>query len=122
MHQQSEDILSRIFEELPHFLPGCYGYKICVFWFGVALLIIQKLVVFFLKDLVAAIAKMVFHDPEEVQLSFKTTSAFIFRVMQGSFAIELNDVTEEVRVSIKEVFVPILVEENVSSCASQERV
>lgn len=85
-------------------------------------LIIFKFIVVFLEDFITALTEIVLHDAEEVELSFKATSAFILRVMQSSAPVKLDDVAKEIGVAVKEVFVSLFVEENVSSRTSQKCV
>ena len=85
-------------------------------------LVILEFIVLFLKDFVAAVAEMVIQDAEEVQLSFEAAGALVLGIMQCSPTVKLDDVAEEIRVAIEEIFISFLVEEVISSCASQERV
>ena len=85
-----------------------------------ALLIVQKIVVFFLENLIAAIPQMIIYNAKKVQLTFETARAFIFREVQSSLTIKLNYVGEKFGVAIKEIFIPFIIEEGISSCASQQ--
>ena len=103
-------------------MPDCLGNELFSCWFGVALLIVLELFVFFLEYFVAAVAEAVTDDAKEVELSSEAASAFVFRIVKCSFAVELDDVCEEIGVAIKEVFILVLVKEYISSGASEECV
>ena len=83
-----------------------------------AFLVIHEFVVFFLEELVAAITEVIFHDAKKVQFSLEAACAFVLREVQFSLAIKLDYVGKEVRIAIKEIFVPFLVEEEISPRAS----
>ena len=69
-----------------------------------------------------AICKVVCYNTEKVEFAGEAASAFIFGVMKSSFAVKLNDVGEEVRIAVEEIFVSVSVEEAVSSRTSQKCV
>lgn len=90
-------------------MPDCSGNELIFYWLGMTLLIVLELLVFFLKNFVAAITEVVSDDTKEVELSSEAASALVLRVVKCSFAVELNDVRKQIRVAIKEVFILVLV-------------